>query len=94
MNTLRRFGRTAHFDHLTMLGKLGLANIAPASPYLVGTTGPLKGARLLFGITGPPSRLDELTRELGNHLGVGMQVMEDSLCNWQKSPAAFKAFRG
>lgn len=94
MNTLRRFGRTARFDLLTMLGKLGLANVAPASPYLLGATGPLKGARLLFGIFGATSRLDELASELGNHLGVGMQVMEDSLCNWQKSPAAFKAFRG
>jgi hypothetical protein len=94
MNVLKRFGRTARFDYLTMLGKLGLAEIAPASPYLVGATGPLKGARLLFGISGPPSKLDALTTKLGNHLDVGMQVMEDSLCNWQKSPADFKPFRG
>jgi hypothetical protein len=94
MDTLRRFGRTARFDYLTMLGKLGLADIAAASPYLIGATGPLKGARLLFGIGGLPATLDDLTTELGNHLGVGMQVMEDSLCNWQKSPAEFKAFRG
>ena len=94
MDSLKRFGRTARFDYLTMLGKLALANIAPTSPYLIGATGPLKGARLLFGISGPPSQLDALTTKLGNHLGVGMQVMEDSLCNWQKSPAHFKAFRG
>jgi len=94
MRTVRRFGRTARFDYLTMIGKLGLAEIAPASPYLVGATGPLTGARLLFGIADAPTRLDALTVELGNHLGVGMQVMEDSLCNWQKSPDAFKAFRG
>jgi hypothetical protein len=94
MDTLRRFGRTARFDYLTMVGKLGLANIQPASPYLIGATGPLKGASLLFGMPGPPARLDVLTTELGKHLGVGMQVMEDSLCNWQKSPAEFKAFRG
>jgi Alpha-glutamyl/putrescinyl thymine pyrophosphorylase clade 3 len=94
MDALKRFGRTARFDYLTMLGKLGLADIAPNSPYLIGATGPLKGARLLFGIAGPPSRLDALTTKLGNHLGVGMQVMEDSLCNWQKSPANFKPYRG
>ena len=94
MQMVRRFGRTARFDYLTMLGKLGLAGIAPASPYLIGATGPLKGARRLFGITGTPARFDALTTELGNHLGVGMQVMEDSLCNWQKSPDSFKAFRG
>jgi hypothetical protein len=94
MDVLKRFGRTARFDYLTMVGKLGLAKIAPGSPYMVGATGPLKGAVLLFGVGGPPTKLDELTRELGNHLGVGMQVMEDSLCNWQKSPAKFKPFRG
>jgi hypothetical protein len=94
MRTVRRFGRTARFDYLTMIGKLGLAEIAPASPYLVGATGPLKGARLLFGIAGAAGRFDALTVELGNHLGVGMQVMEDSLCNWQKSPDTIKAFRG
>jgi hypothetical protein len=94
MDVLKRFGRTARFDYLTMVGKLGLAKIAPGSPYMVGATGPLKGAALLFGVGGPPTKLDESTRELGNHLGLGMQVMEDSLCNWQKSPAKFKPFRG
>jgi hypothetical protein len=94
MDALKRFGRTARFDYLTMVGKLALANIAPGSPYMVGATGPLKGAALLFRVAGPATKLDDLTRELGNHLGVGMQVMEDSLCNWQKSPAKFKPFRG
>jgi hypothetical protein len=32
--------------------------------------------------------------KLGDALGVGMQVMEDSLCNWQKSPEAYVPFRG
>jgi len=27
-------------------------------------------------------------------LNVGMQVLEDSLCNWQKSPRQFVHFRG
>lgn len=94
MDALKRFGRTARFDYLTMVGKLGLAKIAPGSPYMVGATGPLKGAALLFKVAGPPTRLDDLTRELGNYLGLGMQVMEDSLCNWQKSPTKFKPFRG
>ena len=72
MDALRRFGRTARFDYLTMLAKLGLANIAPGSPYLIGATGPLKGARLLFGFSGPPSRLDTLTTKLGSHLGLAI----------------------
>jgi len=49
MNDVERFGRTAKFDYLTMVGKLGLAAIEPGSTYMQGATGPLKGARLLFG---------------------------------------------
>ncbi len=93
MDTLRRFGRTARFDYLTMIGNLGLANIEPGSAYLSGSTGPLRGAQLLFG-TGSRAALEQLTAQLGNRLGVGMQVMEDALCNWQKSPGVFKPFRG
>ncbi len=92
------FGRTARFDFLTMIGKLGLANIEPAIPYLVGATGPLAGARLLFA-NDRAAKLRAVTLDgdvaaLGAHLGVGMQVMEDALCNWQKSPDQFRAFRG
>ncbi|MGJ5071270.1 hypothetical protein [Bradyrhizobium oligotrophicum] len=98
MEAVISFGRTARFDYLTMLGKLGLANIEPGVPYLVGATGPLAGARLLFGNNKNaalrPDSLDKITADLGAHLGVGMQVMEDSLCNWQKSPDNFIAFRG
>jgi len=92
------FGRMAKFDYLTMLGKLGLARIEPGTPYLHGATGPLKGARLLFDPNhGAPLReevLDGRVVELGNHLHVGMQVMEDALCNWQKYPNRFVPFRG
>ncbi|MBP7722474.1 MAG: hypothetical protein KA155_08045 [Alphaproteobacteria bacterium] len=92
------FARLAKFDYLTMIGKLGLAPIEPGSPYLKGASGPLRGAILLFVENGikPPSvkDLDQWVIELGDFLGVGMQVMEDSLCNWQKSPSQFVAFRG
>lgn len=94
MSSVRRFGRTARLDYLAMLGKLGLANIEPDSPYIVGATGPLRGARLLFGPGANARQLDSWTVELGNSLGLGMQIMEDALCNWQKSPQAFVAFRG
>ena len=94
MKVVTRFGRTARFDYLAMLGKLGLAKIEPDSPYLQGATGPLAGARLLFGKRETPTKLDELLIDLGRELGVGMQVLEDALCNWQKSPTTFKAFRG
>jgi hypothetical protein len=98
MSVVHRFGRTARFDYLTMLGKLGFAEIEPQSIYIQGATGPLKGARLLFGgnIKADLSRveLEQRLIELGNYTHVGMQVLEDSLCNWQKRPDIFIAFRG
>ena len=81
-----------------MLGKLGLANIEPARPYLNSATGPLFGALLLFtGTTAKsvkPAELEKWVIELDETLNVGMQVLEDSLCNWQKSPDRFVSFRG
>jgi hypothetical protein len=92
------FGRMARFDYLTMLGKLQLAPMTPGSPYLADATGPLRGARLLLA-NNVGARLSVAEMEprlivLGRDLGVGMQEIEDSICNWQKSPDAFKPFRG
>jgi hypothetical protein len=98
MNSVRRFGRLAKFDYLTMLGKIGLAPIEPGSAYLKEATGPLDGARLL--VTGSTSgnataaQLESILLEIDAHLNVGMQVLEDALCNWQKSPTKFVSFRG
>jgi hypothetical protein len=99
MDAVASFGRTAKFDYLTMLGKLGLAPIVPGRAYLDGATGPLRGAKLLF--LGSPNagglstnELDTRVGQLGAALQVGMQEMEDSLCNWQKSPGRFEAYRG
>lgn len=93
-----QFGRTAKFDMLTMWGKLGIAGIEPPYPYLQGATGPDAGARLLIGGTAnavaTKQHLSETVVALGETLGVGMQVMEDSLCNWQKSQFRYVAFRG
>ena len=99
MNSVRRFGRLARFDFLTMLGKLGIAPIDPGSAYLWhDATGPLAGARLLFGgdtnAQLSAKELDDLLIELDGYLGVGMQTLEDALCNWQKSPSKFVSFRG
>lgn len=95
MTAVASFGRTARFDFLTMVGKLDLAPIQPGSTYMDGATGPLRGARLLFGdATAKSSFLDAQVKQLAGKLNVGMQVMEDALCNWQKSPHAFKPFRG
>ncbi len=94
MEAVARFGRTARFDYLSMVGKLGLASIEPGSAYMKGSTGPVKGARLLFGGHETEAALDSWLIELDAELKVGMQVLEDALCNWQKSPREFKPFRG
>ncbi|MCR1795840.1 hypothetical protein, partial [Leptospira sp. id769339] len=98
MGKVKRFGRTAKFDYLTMIGKMKLAAIKPGSPFLQGATGPLTGAKTLFlnstEVKIRTVHLEEYVKELGNYLRVGMQEMEDSLCNWQKSPSKFKPFRG
>jgi len=98
MNSVVSFGRTARFDYLTMIGKLGLAPIRPGSAYFSSATGPVVGARLMLqgntNVAMPIRELDRRTHLLGGVLGVGMQEMEDSLCNWQKSPHNYIHFSG
>jgi hypothetical protein len=99
MDAVLGFGRMARFDYLAMLGKLGLAPIEPGSTYMHGATGPYSGAKLLFGRNATGTEytrleLDRFLLELDQELNVGMQVLEDALCNWQKSPGRFKRFRG
>ena len=97
MNVVKRFGRTARFDYLCMLSKLGLAPIQAGSAYMNNATGPVRGARLLFGGDKKaglsPCDLDVWLAELDDDLGVGMQVLEDALCNWQKNTTRFVPFR-
>lgn len=97
MSAVARFGRLARFDYLTMLGKMGLAPIVPGSAYLGSATGPKRGGRLLFGgSSNAPilaKQLDDQFRQLDSVLKVGMQVLEDAICNWQKSPMKFIPFR-
>jgi hypothetical protein len=98
MGAVARFGRTAKFDYLAMLGKLALAEIEPDSAYVIDATGPLIGARLLFGGSRQSALsariLDAWLVDLDSFLMVGMQPLEDAICNWQKSSTVFKGFRG
>lgn len=91
------FGRLAKFDYLSMIGKLGLADIVAGSTYVTGSTGPMTGARQIFFEDGDGrianSVLESRMSELALTLGVTMQDMEDAVCNWQKSPAKYKKFR-
>jgi hypothetical protein len=93
-----RFGRLARFDYLTMIGRIGLADIHAGKAYLEGSTGPLKGARQLFQRAGEPNltaaALEAKAAGLRAYLGVTFDVLEDALCNWQKSPTEFRRFRG
>lgn len=96
--TITSFGRLAKFDYLALIGRYGIAPISAGSAYLDGATGPLRGARLLFdgrvdGLTSGEV-LQQLLDQLDGYLGVGMQVLEDALCNWQKNPLSFEHFRG
>lgn len=101
MNSVISFGRTAKFDFLTMVGKLGIANIEPPKTYIKGSTGPISGAKLLF-LNNSKSNISTGNIELdlfrlSQSLSInpfGMQVLEDALCNWQKSPDNYIYFRG
>lgn len=92
------FGRLAKFDFLSLVGRYGLAPITAGSAYLDGATGPQSGARLLIDgnptSTTPTIRIQNTLDALDAVLNVGMSVMEDALCNWQKSPRQFIHYRG
>lgn len=92
MEEVTRFGRLARFDYLCMIAKAGLADIAPGHPYIDSASGPKRGAQRLTGRQG--GKFDQPMAELGRALGVDMQVMEDALCNWSKSPARYRRFSG
>ncbi|MBB1318161.1 hypothetical protein H5123_11000 [Shewanella sp. SR43-4] len=101
MKHVKSFGRTAKFDYLTMLKKFNLQNIEPKELYLTGATGPKFGANLLFfgvktsGVSN--FKLNLLLNTLAENLPIGIlasQVLEDALCNWQKSSNKYIYFGG
>ena len=98
MNAVNRFGRTARFDYLSTLGKLGLTDLVPDCAYLQNATGPLTGARLLTtgsrSSAATPADLEAALKRVQERLAVPYDVLEDALCNWQKSPTKFVGFRG
>lgn len=95
---VRTFDRLGKFDYLSLVGRYGLAPISAGSAYLKGATGPQSGARLLVdGSRKSATRLALIQGTLDAldvRLNVGMAVMEDALCNWQKSPAQFVHYLG
>jgi len=92
-----QFGRIAKFDYLTMLAKLKLVEITPPHSYLVGATGPLRGARLLLHAdvnAGTAKQIQSELAALGIACDLRPDVLEDAVCNWQKSPDKYVRFSG
>lgn len=97
MSAVARFGRIARFDYLTTLLKLGLVDLDVPHSYLVGATGPLRGAQLLLrGQIGEGSArvLQDELQNLSVSTGIRGDVLEDAVCNWQKSPDTYQRFSG
>lgn len=96
--SVQSFGRLAKFDYLMLLSRFGIVAMQPLSAYLEGATGPSRGARLLFtGSTASATSVrsvQQMLDELDADLNVGMAVLEDALCNWQKQPLKFVHFKG
>lgn len=96
---IKGFSRLGTFDFLCMLGKSGILNIEPDTPYLKGSSGPLTGTQMLYNLTrqqANASTLESYLVNLEEHLQIsfGMQVLEDALCNWQKNPSQYIYFNG
>ncbi|MCL1673005.1 hypothetical protein [Elizabethkingia ursingii] len=91
------FGRLAVFDFLCMVGKVGILDIEPGNPYL-GNSGPVSGTKLLFDSNAKARDLNDFLKDLGdtafNDYPFIMQILEDCVCNWQKSPTSYQLFRG
>ncbi|MEN2742668.1 hypothetical protein ABCS02_33250 [Microbacterium sp. X-17] len=97
MAGVRRFGRVARFDYLNALRNLNLVDLRPPHSYIVGATGPLRGARLLVNgdnTSGAAGELQKQLSELSRETGLTPNVIEDAICNWQKSPAIYVRFSG
>lgn len=94
LDQVMRLGRLGKFDLLCNWSNLGTAPIYPDRPYIDDASGPHGGAQLLFGPQFSKKEIEKQCIELGEHLSVSPQVIEDALCNWQKSPAKYQYFRG
>lgn len=92
--TVKRFARLGKFDFLALIGRLKLAPIEPKVAYLKKATGPLTGTRRLFGSNANEGVLENYLLELGHSLSAGQDILEDAICNWQKSPDRFVRFLG
>ena len=81
-----------------MLGKIGIVEVIPGSPYIQNSTGPKIGTSLLFGVPENTSgkELNAYLQDFGNALDLpfAMQIVEDAVCNWQKNTNRYQHFSG
>lgn len=94
LDKVAKLGRLGKFDLLCNLSNLMIAPILPDKAYIAESTGPKEGAKLLFGNELSTKSLDDACAKLSELLDVSPQVIEDALCNWQKSPDKYVYFRG
>jgi hypothetical protein len=83
LRSIFRFDRTGAFDLLCLIGGMGLLPVRPDSCYLRGSTGPMKGARQLWGRR-PTGELSLLADATAKALDISCDIFEDALCMWQK----------
>lgn len=94
LDHVAKLGRLGKFDLLCNWSNLMIAPIFPDKGYIAESTGPKIGAKLLFGNALTARALEDACVGLSEYLDVSPQAVEDSLCNWQKSPENYIYFRG
>ena len=94
LDNVAKLGRLGKFDFLCNLSNLLIAPIVPDKAYIVGSTGPKDGAKLLLGDHLGNTELENACAKMAEGLTVSPQVIEDALCNWQKSSSRYVYFRG
>lgn len=97
------FGRLAGFDFTSSLVKCGFNIYEPESMYAEDSTGPLQALSDLLKLTGNDSSLvsaKNLAKEMMNWFDANTnifmlgQVLEDSICNWQKNKEVYIKYTG
>jgi hypothetical protein len=84
LKKIHRFGRLGAWDFIDLLLYTRLiTNAEPEHCYLDGATGPLEGARQIWGKR-PTDELNDLSARFAKELGISCFVLEDALCNFQK----------
>lgn len=98
------FGRMAAFDFTSSLSKCELNVSEPLSMYHKDSTGPMNALEEILNLTRKSDRSKNARIRLGNDLLNWFrsnsdiyfiaQVLEDAICNWQKSPHYYIRYFG